>query len=239
MSYTYGDALATLIASNPRAVDDAFGARAANVANSMFWYHTDWRETLADLPPFWLQPNEQDHGPPAVIVPSDFSGLRQVYCVEISGDSQRRWPLKVQRDVELTHQHDLPTRIQYMPTTLAFRLWPRVPHSASSPQYLVNGTYKKSPTRVTAGTLHNTNLPWADDQFHVFVSCLQWALYFLSGDGRAGQVVKSSGGHQYTGQLAVVMHLLDSEAESEMLDQGEQGLAPEEPLVQPWAYGFW
>ena len=229
-SYYFGDALTVLAPAIPRASEAAFATRASNAANDLFWGFADWPETITTLPSFWMQPDEQDHGAPAVIVPTDFRGLRQVYGLEINGDSSRRWPIKVQRDVELTHATELPKRIQYMPATQSFRVWPRVPQSAGSPRYLITGTYKLRPTRVTAGTLHSTLLPWEDDDFHVYVACLKWALYFFSGDQRAGQIVKQGSSQQYTGALAEAIFLLEQLADNEMLEQGEPGLAPEESL---------
>lgn len=118
-----------------------------------------------------------------------------------------------------------------MPTTTAYRVWPRVPSSAGATQYIIDGTYKKKPTRVTAGTLHNTDLPWEDDSLHVFVACLQWAFYMLMGDPRAGQTVVQNGMAQYTGALGTAKLLLDQEAETEYRDLGDGAVAPEIPLV--------
>lgn len=232
-TFTYGDAVATVGKTQRREFLDGCGAEACNLALNYIWNKADWRESRVDLPPFWLEPNEQDHGKPAIVVPTDFLGLREVYCVNMLSAGTERWQLKVQENLGLTHLADQPMMINYEPSADSFRIFPRVPLSYGATTYLVDGTYKKTPTKVTAGTMGSTTIVWPDSYYHVFLAGLTWAAMLLGGDSRnAGSVtVDGRGNRQYTGQLGVLEVLIAQMIRDEKINLGPSAVAPSSPLA--------
>ena len=131
-TYTIAEALNVVQSQVRKDIEPALAAYIANMAQNKIWNKYDWRETLAPLPPFYLIGQEQEFGPPAVIVPSDFLGLREAYLVSTSANPSRRRELKVRRDLRLTGIEGLPEEISYEPTTKRFRTFPRVPAGISA-----------------------------------------------------------------------------------------------------------
>lgn len=231
-TYTYADAVGTVGKSQRREFLDGSGAEACNLALNYIWNRADWRESRVDLPPFWLEPNEQDHGKPAVVVPSDFLGLREVYCVNMLAAGTERWQLKVQENLPVTHLTDQPAMINYEPSAEAFRIFPRVPLSYGPTTYLIDGTYKKMPAKVTASGMGSTAIPWADSYYHVFLAGLTWAAMLLAGDPRAGQVtIDGRGNRQYTGQMGIMETLIAQMRQDEKINLGPSAVAPSNPLA--------
>lgn len=204
----------------------------SNIAHNYLWNSADWRETKAVLPPFWLQPGEQDHGAPENIVPSDFLGLREAYCADVTSGPDRRYPLILMSGLALTHVIDWPRDIEYRPETATFRLFPRVPDTFAATRYMIEGVYKKRPTKITAANIAASTIPWDDAYYHVFIAVWTWAMYVASGDQRAGNVVTDTHGRrQVTGQLAVAETLIAKMIDQEGINLGSPGISPREGLA--------
>lgn len=227
----YGDVFSIVARQISRNVEDSHAAYICNVATNLIWTRYDWRESLVVLPPFYLIPNEQDHGTPAVTVPSNFMGLRKASLVQLTSDPPTEMPLKVIRDLERTHVRQLPTAIGYVPAVGAFRVFPRVPSNAGVPQFCITGEYKKRPPRVGATNLFTTLLPFDDMYMQAMVEAMKWAAYNFAGDQRAGEVGFNMGHEVFSGQLAKAMQAIDEMARNEGLEGGDPAISPAEPLV--------
>lgn len=231
-TYYYQDVAIVVGQAHRRDLTDNIGADIANIAHNYIWNRADWRESQAELPPFWLNPGEQDHGPPEAIVPADFLGLREAYITDITSGPDNRRSLVVQSGLGLTNVEDWPANIQYKPSTKAFRLFPRVPTSFGPTRFMIEGTYKKRPTKITAQNMTSTLIPWDDSYYHVFIAAFTWALFVSSGDQRAGQVVTDGRGRkQTTGQLGVLEVLLNKMIDDEGINLGDPGISPRDGLA--------
>lgn len=233
-TYKYADALSIVGRQLNRNVEDEYGAAIVNTATNLIWMAYDWRETLSSLPPFYLIPDEQDHGPPAVSVPADFYGLRLATLLLLNSDPPSRFDLIVMQDARETHVRALPHAVSYERARRAFRLFPRVPSNITASTYLVQGTYKRRPLKVLASQLPSAILPFDDIYFDVWVEALKWAAWQVAGDPRAGGVIHVKGqGSQYNGQIALCLDRIAGMAASEGLELGAPILAPREPLTGP------
>jgi hypothetical protein len=229
-NYSFADVLRMVDRHVSRNVITDFAADICNLAYSKIWHRYDWRESLATLPPFYLIPNEQDIGPPFYSVPSDFAGLRKADLVYVAADPPTRKPLTVIKDLNLTHARWLPHSISYNPDTRSFRVFSRVTLNMGTPNWQIEGTYKKLATRITPTTL-TTPLPTKDDLLHMWIEGIKWAAFSLAGDAKAGSVQKQDGSTILTGQLAVFYQAMDSMAANEGLELGDNYIHPGEPLV--------
>lgn len=230
-TYSFNDALAIVSPQFKNKVDTSLAVHAVNIALNAMWMAYDWRETIATLPPFWLSPNDQDFGKPLYAVPADFAGLRETYLVSLQSYNNWTTPVNVQSNLEFTQLVGPTEAICYHPATSSFRLWPRVPANMGAPNWLINGSYKKKPIKLTSTTMTGALIPWDDIWFQVFVIALQWAFMVVSGDPRAGQVISVGGRFQASGQAAILKEALDNMASSEGLNLGDPAIAPSEPLV--------
>lgn len=229
-TYTVAEALSIAGGQVGRKVEDYTAAYIANMAMGLIWNKYDWRETVSDLPPFYLVPGEQEYGAPAVIVPTDFKGFRKAYLVDVNTPANRM-TLKTMRDIQLTGVEDMPSIIGFEPSVSKFRVFPRFPQGFGATDWLIDGTYKKRPTKITPSTLQTTLIPWDDQYFNVFVAATKWAALENAGDQRAGQITEQMGLYRVTGQLAVAHEAIDRMAQDEGLDLGDPSIAPSEPLV--------
>lgn len=230
-TYTVGEALNVVSAQLKRTIEDHQAPYLANIAQNVIWNKYDWRETLAALPPFYLTPGEQEFGAPAVIVPSDFLGLREAYLVTTGAVPTQKVELRVRRDIRETGATSLPSEIGYVPSTRKFRVFPRIPTGIGSTDWMIDGTYKMRPPKVTVGNLQTTLIPWDDLYFQVYVAALKWAAFDAAGDPRSGAVQIQNDRPVYTGQLGTMHDAIDVMASDEGLNLGDTNLAPTEPLV--------
>jgi len=230
ITYKYLDALNAAGKVIPRIVEDDQAAFLCNEATNEVWSRYDWRESVVQLPPFYLVPNEQDHGPPSVAVPADFLGLRMAYLVRLTSSPPTRSELLVMRDVRLTQVRALAHAIGYEPARKSFRLYHRVPSNIGASDYMVDGEYKKRPTKITSTIIASTDLPFDDLYFGVMVEALKWAAWKAAGDGRAGQIQVQGGRALLAGQRAVLQERIDWMAANEGLELGDPQIAPSEPI---------
>jgi hypothetical protein len=234
-TYTHGDAMDMIRRHVTASNEDNYAAEICNAADRKMWMAFDWRESIANLPPFYLVPLEQDHGFPAVAVPKDFWGLRTAYLLQFtSNPTPQVWPLSIIRDLLETDVISMPKSIGYNESNNSFRVFPRVPKNIGAPEWMVNGTYKIRLPKLTAGTFAGTVLPFADDYFMNYCEVLKWAAYEYSGDTRAGGVqAQKDGGVVFTGQLAKAYEATVEMAMNEGLELGDPVIAPAEPLACP------
>lgn len=236
ITYTYFDVLTMVGKTMPKAAEDQFAATACNLATNLIWDQYDWRESLVELPPFYLLPNEQDHFLPPITLPTDFMGLREARMARYTEGAIAKIPMAVVANLELTHIKNIPHSIAYQASRACFRLFPRVPKNVGSPTWFVEGTYKKKPgTPITNATL-DTLLPFDDKYIHVMVECVRWALMMLSGNQNAGQAQMNGPQMIYSGQLANAMSAIEMMATDQGVNDGDIRIAPSSALV-PGALG--
>jgi hypothetical protein len=216
-----------------RGIQDDLGAYIANLTLNWVNDKYDFRWTLKTLPPFYGIPSEQDYGAPAVIIPSDFYGLRWANLVRTDNMPPYRQPLAVIKDLLLTHARYLPHAICYVTDRQAFRLFPRFPDNVGSPTYLIEGQYKFLPPKITAETLATTLLPSDDVYMQMWIETAKWAMWQTDSDPRAGQITDANGQISANGQAAVMMQMIDWVASREGLELGDPVVSPAEPLVTP------
>lgn len=229
-TYYFSDALDLISRQLPRMVESDSGASVANMAIYEIWKKYDWRESLAVLPPFYLVPNQQDLGTPAVVIPSDFLGIRQAYLVRLNSTPPYRQRLQPVKDLELTTIRGFPTSIGYEPATASFRVHPRTPENIGAPDWCVQGEYKKRPTKVTSSTMTSTLLPYDDLYIYNISEVMKWAGWTLAGDPRAEK------------QYMLAHAAIDQMASNEGLELGDVVIAPDGPLAvtsQNWIGSAW
>jgi hypothetical protein len=229
-TYTYGDVISLISRQVPKATEEDTASFILNMALNKIWKRYDWPESLAPLPPFSLIPGEQDHGSPQASVPSDFYGLREANLVELTGLPAVRTDLHVHRNIPLTDFTGMPREIGYEPSVSAFRVHPRVPLNIWAPLYMIDGKYKVRPTKLTASVIHSTLLPFDDIYIDMWVAVAKWAAWDLAGSPLAGEVVYSTRGISYNGQLAKAMNAIDAMASDAGLLLGDGTVAPSEPI---------
>src|ERR1039457_2152875 len=236
-TYTWSDLLAVGLQGIRTPNDEKLNPLAANLILNEIWKRYDWRGRIAVLPAFYLIPNEQDYGSPAVTIPSDFMGLRYANLIRVTTIPPWRVPLIVLKDLQITHNRGLPRDISYEPTQRAFRVFPRTPDNIGPPEYLIEGKYKKKPAKITAAVLASQLLPWDDIYFGNLLEVAKYIGYTLTNDQRAGTIASQGGQTTYSGQSAVMMQALESMANSEGLNLGEPNIAPSEGLVSGGSWG--
>lgn len=216
ITYTYNDAWQVARPQYDRSVEPVALEYATNRAVNLMWQAYDWRGTTAPLPPFWIVPYTQDYGTPFYVVPSDFLGLREIYLTQVSTSTGDQTPMKVLRNLDVTAMSGMPQSICYRPDVRALRIHPMPPGGYVAPNWLIEGTYKIRPPKITRSTLGNLIL-WDDIYFGVFAECCAWAALACSGKREAAMQ-----------QLGVVHELLRETTGTESLELGAPSLAPSE-----------
>lgn len=222
-----------------RNVEEKFAVAACQMGLRFLWNSYDFRDTLGQLPPFFLIPNRQDYGPPFSTVPSDFYGLRRAWLKRLTSDPAEVRQLSVLADVKESHVWGIPRAIGFIQEHGSFRLFPRPPETMGCPEWAVYGSYKKRVPRITADSLMG-DIPVDPELFEPLAECVRWAFLRLAGDQRAGGVSWNSGQKIYTGQAAVAKLAVDEAAEAESANSGDIALAPESPAnIGPGLFYWW
>jgi hypothetical protein len=171
-TYTWQDVYSYVSRHTPVAKSDSGMVLAVNVAQNLIWNKYDWRETIEPLPPFWVVGGVQDYDE----VPADFQGLRdECFIVDVESN-QGRNVLLIKRNVPVSSMRMGTNMIGYESSTNKFRIWPRPADFMCPTQYIIDGRYKKVPTKITTDNVGSLLLPWADAYFDVCTAALQWAL---------------------------------------------------------------
>ncbi len=218
-TYTWENAVSLISRQVPRMVESDSAADICNIAMAQIWNKYDWRESLGVLPPFYVVPDSQDHGAPAVTIPADFLGIRSAYFIQLNATPPYREHVQPVKDLELTPVRGMPTCIGYQPAQAAFRLFPRVPINLGAPDWCIQGEYKKRPVKITSGTMSNTLLPFDDLYLMNMTEVLKWIGWQMSSDQRA------------QAQYALAHAAIDQMAMAESLELGDVVIAPIEPLA--------
>lgn len=225
-THTLGDVVNYVSALIPRTAEDKWVDAICNMTQARIWNRFDWRETIAELPPFWLIPDVQDYGAPAVDVPADFQGLRKAFLVDAQSYPARPWILKVVRELDLESLRQMPDAIAYDKSARAFRLSRRAPGSFCSPRYMITGTYKREPVKVTKAN-YATTLLFSDDQYiQVWIDQMRAvATGFVGGGNRDALLTEA--------ELSLLRM-----ASNEGLNLGETPVSPSEGLLStPFWFG--
>lgn len=225
-THTFGDVVNYVSAQIPRAAEDKWVDAICNMTQARIWNRFDWRETIEDLPPFWTVPDVQDYGAPAVIVPADFQGLRKAFLVDVAAYPAKPYILKVVRELDLEAFRSLPDAIAFDKGTQCFRLSRRATASMSSPRYMITGTYKKEPTKVTKSDYAITPL-FSDDQYiQTWIDQMRAvATGFVGGQNRDALLTEA--------ELSLLRM-----ASNEGLNLGETPISPSEGLLStPYWFG--
>lgn len=248
---TWGEILNMAAPHVPRPIEAERGSKICNIATDFIWRQYDWRESLSDLPPFYLTPLTQDHGAPAVTIPSDFLGLREATLMHIfAAPTNNKWDLKVTKDLKDTQVVQLPHAIAFRPhrrvwgtstsTSGVFRVFPRVPENVGCPEWCINGTYKTRTTALTPANYTDTVIPFDDMYLMELSQVVRWVMMDLAGDPRAGTL--SYQGNTVTnaqGEAAKAALAVKNMANAEGLELGDPVIAPREPLVDmSHTYGY-
>ena len=229
--YSYNDVLSMCDAVVHRKIIEGKSAIMVNLAMEVIWNEYDWADSIAALPPFFLIPSVQDYpNVPYTVKPSDFLGFRQARLVQTSGSPPVKWPINIQKHLELTHNSNYPQAISYQKSFDGFRIFPKPASNMGAPRYMVEGTYKKTVPNVSVATL-DSKLNFGDDFLETWLAGLMWAGFKLAGDERAGQKIENNGVIQYSGQLAEFKVSIMEKAAEFGLEDGDVSIAPQEPLV--------
>lgn len=213
---TAGQAVSIVGLKYPKLLTESFAARFADEVQAFIWYRYPWRGSLSELPPFHLVKEEPDYGPPLLAVPGDFYGLHRAWVRSSTG--QRVEPeLLVKPEVSISSSTGLPTAIAYHSERLSFRVHPRP--SVSAPDWWIEGTYKKLPTKITNENLNSYVLPWDDIYFQIFRRGLEWKV--------KDELIGTPDG---TAAFAIFRSMVDDMAAAEGLHSGVVTVAPAEGL---------
>jgi hypothetical protein len=107
-----------------------------------------------------------------VAVPTDFLALQDAWIY--GNGTARPYPLVVVPSLRPSFSVGVPTAIAYESEIPGFRVHPR--SGLSSPDWWVEGVYKKNPTKITNENLNSYVLPWDDIYFEVFRQGLVWKI---------------------------------------------------------------
>ena len=181
---TFGKLWAAHRKSIGRLTDAEYTADLTTKLIDRVWKY-DWRETLGDLPPFYVLPLKQDYGKPIYAVPTDFAGLRKATLVRVS-DSQSSGsatsttitpqykPLIIMGRLTPTFTSGIPESIGFDPATHSFRIFPLLSQGPSTNEWIVEGVYKKLPQTNLYDTTNGVGAPRLASEITGanFMSCL-------------------------------------------------------------------
>lgn len=252
ITYTFFDIVGMVGDAVGTAAEAYKAPMACNLAVNHIWTAFPWRQSLGELPPFYIVPGEQTYGPPAVSVPADFLGLERAFH-EIrtsSGGVPIVRDLRYIRDIATTDQQDYPKVIGYEGSTRSFKISPRPLTSFGAPWHLIGGKYKKVLTltrksngatvsKVTGEYLDDIYLPFDDLYVHVMAEGVKWAYWVLNSDQRAGGVQVQNGVTSYYGQFGVFHAAIAKMALDEGIALGQPQAGPSASFYEPYMVWGW
>jgi hypothetical protein len=159
--------------------------------------------------------NESDYGAPLVAVPADFYGLHDAWIYGLG--SAKPYPLVVVPELRPSFSVGVPTTIAYQKEIASFRVHPR--SGLSSPEWWVEGVYKKTPTKITTTNINSYVLPWDDMYFEVFRQGLVWKY--------KQDII---GAPDALREYQLFLSMIDTMAADEGLHSGVKMIAPAESL---------
>ncbi len=246
---TFGKLIAAIRHDVPRVQDVNFASELVADIITTVWNAQDFRETLAQLPPFYLVGDMQDYGAPVFTVPTDFQALRAASLVKLTySDNEvvrNVYPLLVKtRQAPLKRYGQRPELVSFEPQENCFRIFPVLGSSTPTNEWLVEGVYKKLPQSNLYDTTNIIGIP-------VLTSDITPANYpqlLLPLDDRhyatmkdvAVMIAKKLAGGLNQDSMATEQYInnkLRQIAISEGLDLGTSNITPFEPLMGD-SYGF-
>jgi hypothetical protein len=225
-TYTYGDIIIDVQKCISRTLDEDMAATILNKSMAEVWKKYDWRESLEDLPSFWLAPGTQDYGSPLVVVPSDFAGLRRGYVVNINSTPAQIYELTILKWLGETSVRGFPQDIGYIAEKNAFRLNPLPPDSMCVPNFIVRGTYKKTPPKITASNYIDSALPFSDQYFNNLCEYVKYEAYKQTRDFNNAEK-----------QQGFALEAIQSMANDVGLNDNDTFISPSGPLA--WGETLW
>lgn len=208
-----------------QATSSSYAVDAINEAARRMWNDHEWDVSLASLPPFYLTPGEADVSALSAPVPSDYAYLEDAWLSSAAGGETV--PLTVGQNLTKTRIESTPQKITYTPETDQWRVWPAPASGWSSPDWQIEGRYKKNPPVWDNDDWAIKVLPWDDRFFRVYRKCLEHTILSILGRPEAGQVQFSNGRSAYTGKLAEYKDALHEALEWENAHTGEIEISPE------------
>lgn len=230
-TYKVGDAFNLLLTKMKTPDLSPFAATICDEALSEIWNAYDWRGSLAELPPFYLQALEQDYGPPLSAVPSDFGQLREAWYRDVHSNCAIQ-DLAVRANLKKTDRTGMPEDISYEPEVISFRVYP-MPGSGMQPnRYQIEGRYKKRHTKVVTTNINSLVLPWDDQYFYVYRRVLHWKALEEIGSPLAGQITYyPDGSVAANGAAASAWNAVQEMVRREGGADAPENLAPSEELA--------
>lgn len=253
-TYRFQEALNGALDVVPKGIGTGRESLACNMALNAIWMAFDWRQSLGELPPFYLIPNVQDYGAPWVSVPADFAGLRRAYHWVLNGDASRPTEMSCVNDQAaaapgVAASWGQKEFISYYEPTRKFRILPVPSGNMGAPYHIIDGTYKRVPrvqlagdstyvTKITAANIANAVVPFDDAYIHVMVEAMKWALMVLSNNPGAGPTQIQGTSKSHGGQRAVMDAAIMDMARKERMNLGEKQTFPQRAL-QSRGYSSW
>ncbi len=165
---TPGKALDMLAVRFPKITMESIGPRLCTEVQDYIWHKYPWKWSLSQITPFFLTREMSDYGPPEFTLPTDLYGL---YDAWLRGMNNEFRPLTVLKELTVAEHSSRPTAICVTPERY-FRLNPRP--DLISPEWWVEGKYKKTPTKIVSTNVNSYLFPWDDMWFEVFRKGLSW-----------------------------------------------------------------
>lgn len=210
-----------------RLQDDGFALFVANEALKWMWREYDWRESLKELPPLYMTPNEPDFSTLLNPLPTDFWYLREAWIRGVGGET---FDLNIVADLPISSRTGRPTSIGPAHQKDTLRLFPTPAEGWGAPFYQVEGSYKATPTLYDATTLSSA-LPFDDQYFDCYLAALRYKYFDTIGSPRAGGTEIQGGAVRYTGELATYKRLRAEAVGHEVATRGSQFIAPSDGLL--------
>jgi len=240
---TFGKLIAAIRKDVPRLDSADFAAELVADIVTKVWNAQDFRETLGQLPPFFLVGDVQDYGPPVFIVPADFQSLKQAVLKHISWSTTEAqvetYPLKVKTRQDATKGYSQrPEIVSYEPSENCFRIYPLLPRDSAVNEWLVEGVYKKIPQTNIYDTTNIIGIPVltsdiTPSNYHQLLLPLDDRYYSIMKDIAVMLAKKMAGGiNDDTMKVeAYIDGKLRKIAVEEGLDLGSANVTPAEALM--------
>lgn len=226
ITYRYLDVFNLIRGSLGMSEEDNKAVAICNMTNGEIWNAYNWRQSLAQLPPFGLVPQQQEYGAPEVAVPPDFQGFNQAFVCRTTVTPPSKWPLYTRRDIQNTHIQNYPSYIGYDGASESFRLDRPAPNNINGHEWIVIGEYKKLPTKVTSSNFGTLLLPYADRHLSNVTQVMRWA----AGVAQGAKDIET--------RQILAFRAINDMARDEGFELGDPNIAPEEALVgNGWGFG--
>lgn len=184
-------------------------------ANKFIWMADSWRWTMGSLNNFDLVSNQQDY-PYGASLPADYLYTKWAYATD--GDQMDTMHVESSLPTTSVIAAGCPTQICRLVGENTFRVFPKPGTLGTT--YTVVQQYKKTAPTINAGNAATGGVLVMDDEwFHVYAETVNYYALRYAYDDRAGtvQLNQRTGDVAYTGQLGVVMALIDDMRKREPL----------------------